>query len=231
MGYSLDWHIWFPSYVYWYILSLFFMRLLISWCDRGELCFAIVILSMFSGICNRTIWNFLSLGRVVLLYGIFYLGYRCQFSLLNKIRTRYKYQCILLGCGALIGETLFLIMGVVDITWATHDYSVYFWDYILKYIYMFVFSIGIFALLMTVTFDIKCVKHWGKNSLIIYLIHPFAVESVRTVVKLSGISNTMVIYIVFLIASLLITEVLSLNSTRRIYDYFMIHVLKMMRID
>lgn len=68
--------------------------------------------------------DFFALGRVVLLYSIFYLGYCIPNALLERIRKNcyLKVAMIIFAIVSLGIGTIFLLKGIVDVTWATHDY-------------------------------------------------------------------------------------------------------------
>lgn len=76
-GEKVEWNVLLPTYVYWYILALFFMRLLLSKC-KGDCLNSFY--SFFSPLIGEEMWNILAIGRVILLCPIFYLGYLIPIS-------------------------------------------------------------------------------------------------------------------------------------------------------
>lgn len=137
-GQEVSWNILFPTYVYWYILALFIMRIILSTSNNFLVALILFVLSFFSVTITEHTWTFLSLGRVFLLYPIFYLGYRIQPMTIDRLRKSKCGRWIVTGlCAVCIGmEMEFLKAGIVDITWATHDYSSNILDYFVKYIYV-----------------------------------------------------------------------------------------------
>lgn len=233
-GGKVEWNVLLPTYVYWYILALFFMRLLLSKCRRGRVAVIFLILSFFSPLICEEMWNILAIGRVILLYPIFYIGYLIPISSLEKIRKKnnLKVISIILGLFSIIIEAIFLINGIVDVTWATHDYSSVFKDYFLKVIFIYLFVICEFVFLCAVApSKVSFINRWGRNSICVYLIHPFLVDIIKAIINRIGMANTGITFILYFFFAILITDVLSKDSIKRLYDIMLNTITTLLRIN
>lgn len=233
-GETVEWNVLLPTYVYWYILALFFMRLLLSKCRKGVIAVIFFILSFFSPLIGEEMWNILAIGRVILLYPIFYLGYLIPISSMGKIRKKNNLKAIsiILGLSCIVIETSFLINGIVDVTWATHDYSDVLKDYFLKVVYIYLFVVCEFVFLCVVApSKVTFINRWGRNSICVYLMHPFLVDIVKAVFNRIGIVNTGITFILYVVFAILITDILSRDSIKRIYDIMLNTIAIMLRVN
>lgn len=133
-----------PTYVYWYILCLALMKFLASSKIRNELILITGIMLTFAApLVGKDVWLVLSLGRVALLWFVFYIGLKLPFEKLIKIRS-HKKESILVLVLCISAEIIFLRVGLADISWATHDYPITFRECLLKYVFM-VLTVGCFC--------------------------------------------------------------------------------------
>ena len=207
-----------PTYVYWYILCLCIMRI-ISFIPVFNKIFLPIsfILTMMSPYLDKDLWLVLSLGRVALLYPIFYFGKVCSREFINKIRYK-KRNMFLLMCACVAGELLLLAMRVTDITWASHDYPQNIKECILKYFFM-LFVLGTFAGFAAIIPNRKTfLTKWGRNSLMVYLLHPFVVDILKAVLGKLYVQWNISFYFVAVIMAVLITNFLSKESLKIIYN-------------
>ncbi|MCB7302636.1 acyltransferase family protein [Bariatricus massiliensis] len=220
-----------PTYVYWYILCLGIMRIIafIPVFDKVFLPIS-VGLTIFSPFIGKNMWLVLSLGRVALLYPIFYLGRSCSNEFVGKIRVK-KSTAIIMMSVCVFGELLLLKNNITDITWASHDYPITAMECLLKYVFMF-FTMGIFSgLAVLVPNKRMFLTRWGRNSLLVYLIHPFVVDVLKVVLeKMNVIWNTQFCFVAVL-GAVVITELLSNERLKKVYDVVMSRFYKVFNLN
>ena len=61
-------------------------------------------------------------------------------------------------------------------------------------------------------------SRWGRNSLIVYLLHPFAVDIVKALLGKLNVQWTTLFYFIAIPIALLITDFLSRENIKTIYD-------------
>lgn len=206
-----------PTYVYWYILCLAIMKIIYSKKREKYILIFSIILSIFFLFVEEKIWRILSIGRVFLLFPVFILGN--HINEVAKIKTK-KYSLYFLLVGLVIIELTLLKMGLVDYTWATHDYTNEILPLLLKYIYMLFFTPIIFMILrQLLNKENKILCRWGQNSIVIYLLHPYFIDIIHKVLNLIYIP-TIFILIFYIIYAIVISFVLSskfcINSYNKI---------------
>lgn len=123
------------------------MRLLASSNNKIILVFNVLI-TLLSPYISEELWRFLSLGRLALLWPIFYLGLKTDYEHMLRMRNNTT-NSIFIGMFFIILEFILLYKGIVDVTWATHDYPTSISEILLKYIFM-IFTIGCFVGIMAV---------------------------------------------------------------------------------
>ena len=230
-GIDVSLNILFPTYVYWYILALFIMRIMIAKINMVILPVLFGILSFASVVVTEHVWSFMALGRVILLFGIFYIGYRCPENALKNVRN-HRALGVSVGIICLLLELALLYAGITDVTWATHDYSSSISDYLLKYIFIFVFTIGMFFFLAVIMPNKSIVlARWGRNSILVYLIHPFFVDIEKAVANRLSIAENTLLLIIFVVAAVIITDVLSMDIFKDAYNNCINKIAKILKLS
>lgn len=208
----------FPTYVYWYILCIALMRLSVEFLDKTKIAFFMPVISIaFCYFCSENIWRFLSIGRVFLLFPVFYLGYKLDGKKIEFFRNK-KWVSIIIGICATVIEILALKFNIIGILDSTHNYPENISDSILKYLFMII-SVGIFIFTASlVPAKIKFLKRWGENSLMIYLIHPYAILFFGKIFNKLNIQSDTLYFVILFIISVLVTEILSLEIIKNVYQ-------------
>lgn len=84
---------------------------------------------------------------------------------------------------------------------------------------MFVFVIIIFALLSVISpSNENIISRWGRNSILVYLLHPFLVDIEKTIINKFQIVNSNMILILFVVCAVFITDFLSRDFLMNIYN-------------
>lgn len=105
-------------------------------------------------------------------------------------------------------------------------------DYFLKVVFIYLFVICEFAFLCAVApSKVTLINRWGRNSICVYLIHPFLVDIVKAVFNRIGIVNTGITFILYVVFAILITDTLSRNSIKRIYDTMLNTIATLLRVN
>lgn len=217
MGGSGDFNILFPTYLYWYMLCIAFLRLSVDFMDKTKLAYLTPVISIaVCYFCPEHLWRFLSLGRVLLMFPVFYLGYKMDKKWLQFFREK-KWISFLICAANIVFEFLLIKFNVVETSFAAHDYPVSIKDHIIKLINMF-FALGAFtALCAIVPEKLKFLKRWGRNSLLIYLLHSYAVMLFGKILAKFSIDSVWLEFAICAAISLVVTEILSLNIFSDIY--------------
>ncbi len=197
------------------------MRMLTSLLGRNTK-FAVgpvVILSLLTAyfVPGDTVWRLLSMGRVILLFPMFVAGYYVNEDFLEKLRRKRRLCAMGLPLGMLL-EILALHFGNIPITWATHDQPMSVMECIWKYFFMVCAVIFFIGLAGLVPNKEGRLSRWGRNSIIVYLCHPFVVIIVCWLIRMSSIEGDVVLLVALLISALMITELLSGEWFMHIYN-------------
>ena len=214
-----EFNLFIPVYVYWYILCLAFMRLLVSSKIKNGVIFGIcIIVTFIAPQIPEEIWRVLSWGRICLLWFVFSIGLKFAFKHIITLRKLKKISIVFFIVSISV-EILILKFGLVDITWATHDYPNNIQEVILKYIFMLC-TIGIFVgVISIIPKRCKLLAKWGRNSLLIYLIHPFIIDVIKYILtNVIRIQWNLSFFVVSLLLTAMITSFLSLNILTRVYN-------------
>ena len=105
------WHInmLLPTYVFWYLLSLFFWRITIGFVSKVRFSFMmLLLLALYVG-CFHEVDRFLSISRTLVFYPFFYLGFWLSERQMIKLRSYSKWVAIVLVLTG-FGVTLYLNM-------------------------------------------------------------------------------------------------------------------------
>lgn len=221
----------YPTYVYWFILCLFFLRIIAFIPKLDTLFFPLSIVALLiTSVIEQQQWRFLSLGRVVLLYPMFYLGRNYARNICERIYL-HKRICLVIISMCILVEIILLSSGAAPITWSTHDYPNSVGESVLKLIFI-VITLCMFCCFSALLPKKQTIlSRWGRNSLIVYLLHPFVVDMIKIVIsKLHFRWDTAFFFAVF-ITSVIITEVLSEDWLRLLFDKFMNRLNILLRLN
>lgn len=210
MGWDYNINILLPTYSYWYILCIFFMRLAIHTVDKHKWVLILIILANFFALyIPETIWRVLSIGRVFLLFPVFYIGFKVNAKHLQWINQN-KRSVTVVGLMAIITETILLKSGRISVLWATHSYPKNIETLLFEWLYMFI-ALTICAVLYIWMPTSKVIERFGRNSMIVYLVHPFLVVVLGQTCRGLQITNGVKQFIITLLGTFLITYMLSLE--------------------
>ena len=229
IGQSVSWNILVPSFAYWYILCIAIMKFVYSNVRIEIALVASVIISVLViFFIPESAWRWLSIGRVALLYPVFLCGTLLGGNRLNTL-SKNKVKCIAFGIVAMIILCVFRWFNVMPIDWATHDYYVTIMQLMIKYFCMLL-TVAIFACLFCIIPKSSIMQRWGKNSIIIYLLHPFFVPFVRFAINKITNSEIMAFFIT-IVSALTITEILSINFFKKEYEHILEKVKQFIKLE
>ena len=220
-----------PTYVYWYILCLGFMRLLGSSKIKNRYIFvaAVVLTFITPLLIDKEHWLILSWGRVGLLWFMFYAGLRTSYRHLEKLRNN-KLICIGILVLCVVAEFLLLKSNVIDISWATHNYPLSFKESILKYILM-IFTIGCFCGCAALAPEnAGLLSRWGRNSLVVYLLHPYMVDVLKVILVKLNVDWNAGLYFSLLLVAAITTDLLSRDIIKGAYNKTINMICRALRI-
>ena len=217
-----------PTYVYWYILCIAIQKMMLSYIKFKSVIFLIVLgIQIGTIFVSEEIWRVLSIGRVVLLFPIFYIGYLIPMEKLHEMRNK-KLISLIIGFVSLCTNMILYKIQIVPIS-GTHDYYTSLAELGIKYIYM-ITTFGLFiSLNALLPENNKVLSRWGRNSLIVYLMHPFFVDVVGHFVRHS-VDSDILSAVICIVVSVFITSVLSLDIFRRLYDLCIGKINKALRL-
>ena len=216
-----------PTFVYWYILCIALQKLMIS-CIRWKPVIFIIVLVIQVGtlFVSETVWRFLSIGRVGLLFPIFFLGYNFPIDKLYEMRQK-KFISFIIGFFSLSVTMALYKLKLVPIS-ATHNYYSSIAELGVKYIYMLT-TFGLFIALNSLIPNSRILNRWGRNSLLVYLLHPYMTDIIGYFVRHS-VNSDYLSAVICITSSILITAILSLDVFKNAYDYCMGKINKALRL-
>lgn len=221
---TYSFNLWVPTSVYWYIPAIAFMRLLLPFLDRHKVLIAVfLIASLCSGLLfTESDWRILSLYRVVLLMPIFLAGYYCPMDLPVRLSGRTKRFLLIGAVVCMAAEWLLLRLGAVGLGNATHDYGTGFFAGCIKFIYLLMTAVIVTAIWIHAPKNSRIAK-FGKNSIVIYLLHEYFVLLFQKILPFSSMANGTFYFFICFAACGFITVFLGNNISARIYQSVMAH--------
>jgi fucose 4-O-acetylase-like acetyltransferase len=224
---SGSFNIFIPTYSNWYLLGLFFWRLLIpyfSFYERKTSLFLVIVFAFFIGFFDD-FNQFLGLYRIFYFMPFFVLGFYCKniHSLINKW-LKYRIPIITI---LIISILFILIISIWEpiptlregIGWAYTPYRGYGTDGILALLLRligFTSSLLIcFSFLFIVPQKRTFFSKYGKNTLNVFLLHMFIVYPMNSLV-LEHNSPGWILSGVYILASAIITIFFSLSFVDKI---------------
>ena len=219
--------------VYWYILCIGLMRVLNKYTKNSIIVvFISIAISAFYYFAPENIWRVLSLGRVFLMYPLFYIGVNIKEEYLSFINNK-KILSVSIAILCVISELVLLYSGIVTTHWATHNQPTSIIDLLLKYFYMTVFTSGCFIGLLALTPNkvLPIISKCGRNSVMIYLIHMFFVKIIYKLIKVLGLDWNYPLFVIIIVVSVLLSTILASEWITRIYKWYITKISKLFRID
>ena len=219
--------------VYWYILCIGLMRLLNKYTKNSIIVVIVsVIISFISFRAPENIWRILSLGRVFLLYPLFYIGVNLTPNNLLVFK-KHKVLSIVTTVICFIIEFVLLYYEITSTHWATHNQPTSVTDLLLKYLFMGVFTFGCFIGLFALSPNrkIPLLSKCGRNSVMIYLIHMIPVKIIFKLIKVLKFEWDNSLFIVLLVLSILISYILSAEFISKIYKWYLNQLSKLFKIN
>lgn len=228
LGKEANLNILIPTYVYWYILCIAIQKLFISKIkSKTILASIIVFVQVWALFVPEKVWRILSIGRVALLFPIFCFGYSFPIEKLRNMRNRKTFS-IVVGLVSLGINMLLYEARIVPVS-ATHNYYSSFAELAIKYVYM-ITTIGLFICLNSIFPVNKVLSRWGKNSLLVYLLHPYFTDVIGYLLK-NVINNNTVSALICVFAAIIVTNILSMDRFRKMYDSCMKRINTVLRLE
>lgn len=211
-----------PLYIYWYMLCMFFWKLIIK--DFIKIKYYIlvsVLLSLYCGIFDNINW-FLALSRTIFFFPYFLLGYWCDNNILNRIKSIPKYFSItvliilsivvaymfnnkLISNLMLFGNDCYLNLGLSVSKGMVYRF--------IQYIISVIMSICILNLIPINTFKYT---DYGSKTITIYLLHAYIVDFIARIQIIKNI-NPFLGLVIFFIISVISIFILGNNKIFNMY--------------
>ncbi len=231
-GIETSWNLLVPTYVYWYLMSLALIRLLIKLVPEKHfvaLSVMCAVASLFFHFVDERVWKFMGIGRALLLFPIFIAGYIFKNKHNGTNRTSQIYALTLLIIPVV--ECILVYTDVLSVNWATHNQSVSFADGCIK-LFLMLASAGLAIILINVIPNQKTrICRYGRNSLLVYAVHPFIVYIELVLLTKLQLNNPILLYGISLLSSVVVTEILSLDIFSKIYNYAVNSMCKILKIN
>ena len=77
----------------------------------------------------------------------------------------------------------------------------------------------------------KRLERWGRNSLIVYLLHPFLVDVIKTIIEKSTMRWNTLLYVILLVVTAIVTDFLSADPLKELYYKFIGNIYKLVKLD
>lgn len=215
-----------PVYIYWYMLCMFFWKLIIK--DFVKIKYYILVsllLSLYCGIFDNINW-FLGISRTIFFFPYFLLGYWCNNTTLDKLKSIPKYFTLI---------TFILLSIVIAYMFNTNlisDLSLFGNDCysnlglsipkgilyrMIQYIISTIMGICLLNLIPNNKSKYTC---YGEKTITIYLLHAYIVDFIARIHILKNINSYLGIVIFFSIAVASIF-ILGNNKIFKLYLRFM----------
>lgn len=215
------------SYLYWYLLSLFFWKTFSKYIEKFKLSMILLfLLSLYIGIikdANR----FLAIGRTIAFFPFFMLGYYTKKDDIKKIRSLNKLTMVSLFI-ILIAITYVLSDNIiyVELFKNAQKYNTYVGVTNIKGIiirvYQFIVSIAISICLINLISDKNnFIARLGQKTISVYILSPFVQKIFFLIVKNKIpiiIENNFLILITCIVITYMVVTICSLDIVNNTYN-------------
>lgn len=193
-------NIFYPEYIFWYFLSLFFWRILIGPLMKVRFILPITVLvALYIG-CIDEAGKFFSISRTLVFFPFFIMGAMCTEDIIEKIRKVPKLLCGLL-LALLCGLTVYMnISGFIPVRLyeSINSYHILQMGYIQgmlkRLIILAVASAMIFCIINLMTAKKTPLTKYGRNTACVYVLSGFVTFKLSSL-GLSKIAGDNIVYI------------------------------------
>ena len=223
---SLTINLFLPNYVYWYLLSLFFWKLLLKKIIQIRFVFLFsILLSLYCGFFDD-VSRYLSISRTLVFLPYFLAGYFFKEETISDIKKKSKFFGIILFSLALSVVLIIFKNDLIpfEILKGADSYKdlhlslfIGFLSRIVLLIIGLAFIISFINLISEKEFKLTYI---GKRTLVIYLLHPFFIPIVKKIDLILEFDNQYYGIIICLLITASITMLLSIRQFTEYYNYF-----------
>lgn len=215
-----------PEWTLWFLLCLFFWRMLIFPISRIRFSLPVsIILSLLVGYSPAD--RLVSLSRMVTFFPFFLAGYKMTDSSLDWLRKLNK--AIPAAVLVLVFSAVVLMrlreIPVLDAFQMTEPYDYYFEDefqgLLLRFVTLLMGFLSVGSLLALMPRKRSLVSSIGKNTITVYLGHSFALLAIRKIIMLvfpTLLSNEVVVLFCSLILAFLLCLLFASSWVAHLYD-------------
>ena len=211
-----------PSYVYWFLLSMFIWKIMITNIISIRYCIIFaVLLSLYSGIFNE-VSRFLSLSRTLVFLPYFIMGYYTSEKTIKNIRKIPKSISIIAGViifiilvfllkynilpsGIFKGADSYQILGIANL------------DGMLSRFFLIIIAILIIGVIINIIPNKKYFfTYLGSRTITIYLLHPYFIILIRELKNYIKLKFYIGI-LLYIVISVIIVFILGTTFIQKIY--------------
>ncbi len=215
-----------PEWTLWFLVCLFFWRMLIFPVSRIRCSLAVsIILSLLVGYSPAD--RLFSLSRMVAFFPFFLAGYKMSESSVDWLRKLNK--AIPIAMLALVFSAVVFMrlreIPVLDAFQMTEPYDYYFEDefygLLLRFVALLMGFLSIGSLLALMPRKQSLLSSTGKNTITVYLGHSFALLAIRKIITLAApalLSNEVVVLFCSLILAFLLCLLFASSWVAQLYD-------------
>lgn len=205
-----------PSWIYWFLLSLFLWKVFIGEVVKSKYgLLIVVILSLYVGLFPE-VNRFMSLSRTIVFFPYFILGYYCKEHHISIIKKMPKIVSII-GIAILMGIT-YIVFTKFNISagflygadaYSTLGKSNIEGIAIRLFIYIIAIGISVFFISIITNKEMS-ISTIGQNTLLIYVLHPYAKIFFEKNIEIIG-ENILISITLLIILSMLTVIILGNN--------------------
>ena len=216
-----------PEWTLWYLLSLFFWRMLVVPVSKIRFSLAVtLILSICVGFSPAT--QLLSVSRTVAFFPIFLIGYKMSSIQIEKLRKMNRFIPVILL--ALFFSIVVLLrinqwpvdsIFKMDRSYASIEGITAMQGALLRLFALLIGTVSTMCLMIIIPAGQTAASTIGKNTMTVYLGHSFtlrAISRIITIVSIGFLSNEIVVILCSLVLSLLICLAFGNPRVVKIYN-------------
>ncbi|MRX68163.1 Fucose 4-O-acetylase [Flavobacterium resistens] len=224
-----------PIYAYWFLLSMFFWKSSLKKIVNIRFIILIsVLISLYAGFFSD-VSRYLSVSRTLIFFPYFLAGYFCSQEIITKIKSLPRFiGFVSFFCATLILMYFFDRFNVpAEILKGADSYGKLelapVMGLLTRLILIFIASAFIFSLINLIPEKKLKITYIGKNTLVIYLFHPFFILIIQKFSELLIYQNVYVEIILYIALAILISLVLSIPIISKMYNVFFSKILKILK--